>query len=87
MIILMPVGGVQLYVKGQNKRSCAFYHLLKGDQVFASQALFPASGDGVLIKLVVKVKVGGWGGGGWGVLHCLHGTAIPLCYDHDELWA
>ena len=61
MIILMPVGGVQLYVKGQNKRSCAFYHLLEGDRVFASQALFPALRDGVLLKLVVKVDVRGGG--------------------------
>ena len=46
-------------MKGQNKRSCAFYHLLEGDQVFASQALFPALRDGVLLKLVVKVDVRG----------------------------
>ena len=53
----MEDGGAQLYVKGQNKRSCAFYHLLEGDQVFASQALFPALRDGVLHKRVVKVCV------------------------------
>ena len=59
-------------MKGQNKRSCAFYHLLEGDQVFASQALFPALRDGVLLKLVVKVDVGG------GALSPQHGYSCVL---------
>ena len=70
-------------MKGQNKRSCAFYHLLEGDQVFASQALFPALRDGVLLKLVVKVGVGLWG---WGIVSAAR-LFLCVCYDHDEHWA
>ena len=70
-------------MKGQNKRSCAFYHLLEGGRVFASQALFTALRDGVLLKLVVKVGVGLWG---WGIVSAAR-LFLCVCYDHDEHWA